>query len=232
MLYQPLFKQIIFTTRAKKYVKKKGSTFKPRTRSEPKGSLRRRAVHTQKQYLTTTASERLRETQNWTPQKWRATWTTKWKSGAEQRLIFRAPGRLLPSVPDGVASQKGHFAEFLPEWLRWLGISEREDFFNVPDIFRGNESTWSNFKTSQITGESIIQNVRNKVSIFLSLTIVSFLDVTFKWHCQLDQVNSIVLFVTKNHVRLEPRNNDVNWEGTSSGRETADVTKRGTGHCL
>ena len=37
------------------------------------------------------------------------------KSGAEQRLIFRAPGRLLSSVPDGVAGQKGHFAEFLPE---------------------------------------------------------------------------------------------------------------------
>ena len=37
------------------------------------------------------------------------------KSVAEQRLIFRAPGRLLSSVPDGVAVQKGHFAEFLPE---------------------------------------------------------------------------------------------------------------------
>ena len=110
------------------------------------------------------------------------------KSGAEQPLIFRAPGRLLSSVPDGVVGQKGHFAEFLPECLRWLGISKREDFVNVPDVFRGNEAMWSNFKTSQITGESIIQNIRNKVSIFLSLTIVSFLDVIFKWHCQLNQL--------------------------------------------
>ena len=49
----------------------------------------------------------------------------------------------------------------------------------------------------------------------------------FKWHCQLNQVYSIVLFVVKDHVRLELRNNDVNWEGTSSGRISADVTKKG-----
>ena len=66
------------------------------------------------------------------------------KSGAEPRLIFRAPGRLLSSVSDGVAGQKGHFAEFLPEWLRWLGSNKREDFANVPDVFRGNEATGSN----------------------------------------------------------------------------------------
>ena len=48
----------------------------------------------------------------------------------------------------------------------------------------------------------------------------------FKWHCQLNQVYSIVLFVVKDHVRLELRNNDVNWEGTSSGGISADVTKK------
>ena len=56
---------------------------------------------------------------------------------------------------------------------------------------------------------------------------MSFLDVIFKWHCQLNQVYSIVLFVVKDHVRLELRNNDVNWEGTSSIRVSADVTKQG-----
>ena len=56
---------------------------------------------------------------------------------------------------------------------------------------------------------------------------MSFLDVIFKWHCQLNQVYSIVLSVVKDHVGLEPRNNDVNREGTSSGRISADVTKKG-----
>ena len=51
------------------------------------------------------------------------------KLGAEQRLIFRARG---------VASQNGHFAELLPELLRWLGINKREDFVYIPDVFRGN----------------------------------------------------------------------------------------------
>ena len=47
----------------------------------------------------------------------------------------------MPSIPDGVANQKDNFAEFIPEWLRWFEISKREDFFNVPDIFSGNDST-------------------------------------------------------------------------------------------
>ena len=149
------------------------------------------------------------------------------KSGVERRLIFRGPGRLLSSVPDGVAGQKGHFTEFLSEWLRWLSINKREDLDNVSDVFSGNKVTWCNFKTSQITGVSIIQNIRNKVAIFLSFTIVSFLDVIFKWHCQLNQVCSIVPLVWKDHIGLELRNNDVNWEGTSSGRVSADVTKKG-----
>ena len=42
------FIQILFTTRAKMHAKK-GCTFKPRTRRKPDSSLRRRAVHTQKQ---------------------------------------------------------------------------------------------------------------------------------------------------------------------------------------
>ena len=89
-----------------------------------------------------------------------------------------------PSPPPRQAGQKCRFAEILSEWLRW--IDKREDFINVPDVFGGNEATWSNFKTSRITGESIIQNIRNKVSIFLSLAIVNFLDVIFNWHCQLN----------------------------------------------
>ena len=104
-----------------------------------------------------------KEIQKWTQQK-QGQRQDEGKSGAEQRLIFRAPGRLLSSVPDGVASQKGHFAEFLPEWLRWLGINKREDFVNVPEfsgVMRPRDPI-------QITGESIIQNIRNKVSIFLS----------------------------------------------------------------
>ena len=49
--------------------------------------------------------------------------------------------------------------------------------------------------------------------------------VIFKWQCQLNQVNSIVIFIMKNHVGLELRNSDVNWEGT--GCVSADVTKKG-----
>ena len=56
---------------------------------------------------------------------------------------------------------------------------------------------------------------------------MSFLDVVFKWHCQLNRVYSTVLFVVKDHVGLGLRNNDVNWEGTSSCRVSADVTKKG-----
>ena len=33
------------------------------------------------------------------------------KSGTEQRLIFRTPGRPMSSVPDVEVSQKDHFAE-------------------------------------------------------------------------------------------------------------------------
>ena len=140
------------------------------------------------------------------------------KSGAEQRLIFRAPGRLLSSVPDGVTGQKGHFAKFFPEWVSGLGINKREDFFNVADVFRGNEVTWSNFKTNLdhrgIQYPKKKKKNRNKVSIFLSLyTIVRFLGVIFKWHCQLNKVYSIVLFVVKDHIRLELRIND-----SSTGR--------------
>ena len=39
-------------------------------------------------------------------------------AGAEHQLIFRAPGRLPPSVPDGVASQKGHCAKICAKiWM-------------------------------------------------------------------------------------------------------------------
>ena len=122
------------------------------------------------------------------------------KSGAEQRSIIRAPGRLLSSVSDSVAGQKGHFVEFLLEWLRWLGINKREYFVNVPGVFRGNEATSFNFKTSQSTGESIYPKY-HIISIFLSLTIMSFLDVIFKWHCQLNQVYSIIFFIVKRPCR-------------------------------
>ena len=33
----------------------------------------------------------------------------------------------------------------------------------------------------------------------------------------------IVLFIVNNHVWLEFRNNDISWEGTSSGREATDI---------
>ena len=45
--------------------------------------------------------------------------------------------------PGREVSQKSHLAEFLNKWLRWFGIDKREDIFNVPDVFRGNESIWS-----------------------------------------------------------------------------------------
>ena len=141
-------------------------------------------THTQT-FNTTTAGERQRNSEI-NPAKERATPIWKEKQALSSGWFSEPPDGLLSSVPDGVAGQKGHFVEILPEWLRWLSINKREDFVNVPDVFRGNEATWSNFKTSRITGESIIQNVRNKVSIFLSLAIVNFLDVIFKWHCQLN----------------------------------------------
>ena len=76
----------------------KGSTFKPRTRSEPKGSLRRRAVHTRK-HLIQQQQVRGKEIQKRTQQKTEGNAKKEGKSGAEQRLIFRAPGRLLSRVP-------------------------------------------------------------------------------------------------------------------------------------
>ena len=36
-------------------------------------------------------------------------------------------------------------------------------------------------------------------------------------------MNWIVLFIVNNHVWLEFRNNDSNWEGTSSAREATDI---------
>ena len=148
------------------------------------------------------------------------------KSGAEQRPTSRAPGRPPPSVPYGAAGQKGYFAEPLPEWPRWPGINKRKDSVNAPDAPRGNEATWSNPKTSQTTGESTIQNIRNKVSTFLSPTTVSPPDAILKRHHQLNQVYSIVLFVVKDHVGLALRNNDVNWEGTSMAAYLPTSLKR------
>ena len=91
----------------------KGSTFKSMTRSEPIGSLRRRAVHTQRQ-LIQQQQVRAKTFRN-EPCKREGSAKMETKSGTEQRLIFRAPDCLLSSVPDGVVSQKGHIAEFLPE---------------------------------------------------------------------------------------------------------------------
>ena len=54
-----------------------------------------------------------KEIQKWTQQKDNA--KMKRKVGAEQGLIFWAPGRFLSSVPNGVANQEGHFVEFCPE---------------------------------------------------------------------------------------------------------------------
>ena len=53
----------------------------------------------------------------------------------EQWLIFRAPGRLLPNVPDGIASQKNHFITLLSSFPNNLGdlvlAKEKTFFFNV-----------------------------------------------------------------------------------------------------
>ena len=68
------FIQTLHTTRAKCMTK--GRTFKPRTRSEPKGSVRRRAVHTQKHFIQQ-QQVRGKEIQKRTQQKQRA--TPRWK---------------------------------------------------------------------------------------------------------------------------------------------------------
>ena len=66
--YINLYSNIVYN---KRKCMTKGSTFKPRTRSEPKGSLRRRAVH-KKTFNTTTAGERQRNSEM-NPAKERAT---------------------------------------------------------------------------------------------------------------------------------------------------------------
>ena len=58
------------------------------------------------------------------------------KIGAEQRLIFRAQSRLLPSIPECVASQKDSFTglvlekeeiAFLSMLLTFLGVTSPRD---------------------------------------------------------------------------------------------------------
>ena len=119
------------------------------------------------------------------------------KLGTEQRLIFRAPGWLLPSIPDGVASQKCYFAEFLPEWLRCLDIDKREDF-SMFLMFSGIMSPCDPIPKQVGSQENPLSKISDtRSSIFLSFLMVSFLDVVFKWHCQLNQVNKYCLFCYK-----------------------------------
>ena len=70
------------------------------------------------------------------PAKARATPKWKKKIGAEQRLIFRAQSRLLPSIPECVASQKDSFTglvlekeeiAFLSMFLTFLGVTSPRD---------------------------------------------------------------------------------------------------------
>ena len=84
----------------------KGSTFNPRTRRKPMAHFDAE-LHT----ITHTQEMNINNDSRLEPRKF----GKGGKSGAEQQLIFRAPGRLLSTVSDGITSQKGHLAEFLNE---------------------------------------------------------------------------------------------------------------------
>ena len=94
-----------------------------RTRSENKGYLRRMYTHThkhKKKHLNNNSRREAKKSRKLlNPAEERA--TQRWKENqALSSGWFSEPQ--IGSCPDGVASdQKGHFVEFLPEWLyRWL----------------------------------------------------------------------------------------------------------------
>ena len=109
---------------------RKGSTLKPTTRSEPKGLPSTQGcthIYTPTHLPTHTPTQNIiyykkQQLEVKTSRKGlsRSATAPEMEINTERRLIFRAPGRLLPSVSDDVAGQKDHF---------------------VPGVFRGNEST-------------------------------------------------------------------------------------------